>query len=86
MPRGGHAERPVQASRGQEHGAAHTRGPGAEQKGKLETRAAIEGGQRGTAACAFCYSYAPPSGGGDVPLMLRTLHRAKKDLGVVTKK
>jgi hypothetical protein len=60
--------------------------PGAEQKGKLETRAAIEGGQRGTAACAFCYSYAPPSGGGDVPLMLRTLHRAKKGLGVVTKK
>ena len=33
--------------------------------------AAIESGQRGTAACAICYSYAPLSGGGDVSLMLR---------------
>jgi hypothetical protein len=71
MSRGGHAEWPVQGSRWQEHRAAHTRGPGAEPKGKLETRAAIEGGQRGTAACAICYSYAPLSGGGDVVLMVR---------------
>jgi hypothetical protein len=41
--------------------------------GIIRTRAAIEGDQRGTAACAICYSYAPLSGGGDVPLMLRRL-------------
>jgi hypothetical protein len=42
----------------------------------LEARAAIEGGQRGTAAYAICYAYPPLSDGGDVPLMLRRLDSA----------
>src|SRR5215467_9192626 len=49
LPGCGHAERALQASWWQEHGAAHARGPRAQQAGKLETRALFftptEGGQ-----------------------------------------
>src|SRR5262245_10866832 len=46
----GHAERALQASWWQEHGAAHAGGPSAQQAGKLETRALFAGSQGGTVA------------------------------------
>src|SRR2546430_3568182 len=54
LPGCGHAERALQASWWQEHGAAHAGGPRAQQAGKLETRALFAGSQGGTIA--------PPSG------------------------
>ena len=45
MPRGGHAKWPVQGFTVARAGAAHTRGLGAESKGKLEARAAVERGK-----------------------------------------
>src|SRR5437660_12874818 len=50
----GHAERALQASWWQEHGAAHAGGPRAQQAGKLETRALFAGSQGGTVARADC--------------------------------
>src|SRR6266511_1577686 len=52
LPRGSHAERPVQGSRRQEYWAADAGGPGAQQAGKLETRALFAGSQGGTVARA----------------------------------
>jgi hypothetical protein len=48
----GHAERALQASWWQEHGAAHNGGPRAQQASKLETRALFAGSQGGTVARA----------------------------------
>jgi hypothetical protein len=48
LPGCGHAERALQASWWQEHGAAHPGGPRAQQAGKLETRALFAGSQGGT--------------------------------------
>src|SRR5215831_17426060 len=48
----GHAERTLQASWWQEHGAAHAGGPSAQQAGKLETRALFAGSQGGAVAPA----------------------------------
>jgi hypothetical protein len=61
MPRGGHAERALQASWRQEHGAAHAGGPRAQQASKLETRALFEGSQGGTVARPGCNTCAPQS-------------------------
>src|SRR2546430_14999506 len=61
LPSGSHAERPVQASWWQEHGAAHAGGPRAQQAGKLETRALFAGGQGGTVAPAGGTTCAPRS-------------------------
>src|SRR5258707_2934436 len=61
MPRGGHAERAMQGSWRQEHGAAHAGGPRAQQAGKLETRALFAGSQGGTVARAGGNTYAPRS-------------------------
>jgi hypothetical protein len=61
MPRGGHAERALQASWWQEHGAAHAGGPRAQQAGKLETRALFAGSQGGTVAPAGGNTCAPLS-------------------------
>src|SRR5262249_4242113 len=47
MPSGSNAERPLQASRWQEHGAAQAGGPRTQQAGKLETRALFAGSQGG---------------------------------------
>src|SRR5215467_14855995 len=52
LPGCGHAERALQASWWQEHGAADTGGPRAQQAGKLETRALFAGSQGGTVARA----------------------------------
>src|SRR5215467_664936 len=52
LPGCGHAERALQASWWQEHGAAHAGGPRAQQAGKLETRALFAGSQGGTVAPA----------------------------------
>src|SRR5262245_28383955 len=52
LPGCGHAERALQASRWQEHGAAHDGGPRAQQAGKLETWALFAGSQGGTVAPA----------------------------------
>ena len=52
LPRGSHGERPMQASRRQEHGAADARGPRAQQASKLETRALFAGSEGGTVARA----------------------------------
>jgi hypothetical protein len=57
----GHAERALQASWRQEHGAAHAGGPSAQQAGKLETRALFAGGQGGTVARAGGNTCGPPS-------------------------
>ncbi len=62
MLRGGHAEWPVQGSRWQEHGAAHARGPRAQQAGKLETRALFAGSQGETVARAGGNTCGPVSG------------------------
>jgi hypothetical protein len=56
-----HAERALQASWWQEHGAAHARGPKAQQAGKLETRALFAGSQGGTVARADGNTCAPLS-------------------------
>src|SRR2546430_16990864 len=61
LPGCGHAERAVQASRWQEHGAAHAGGPRAQQTGKLETRALFAGSQGGTVAPAGGNTCAPRS-------------------------
>src|SRR5258707_5140512 len=61
MPRGGHAERAMQGSWRQEHGAAHAGGPRAQQAGKLETRALFTGSQGGTVAPASGNTCAPRS-------------------------
>src|SRR6478672_7202544 len=53
----------LQASRWQEHGAAHAGGPRAQQAGKLETRALFAGSQGGTVA--------PPSGNTCAPRPVR---------------
>src|SRR5262249_27453330 len=52
LPGCGHAERALQVSWWQEHGAAHAGGPRAQQAGKLETRALFAGSQGGTVARA----------------------------------
>src|SRR5436190_24161514 len=57
----GHAERALQASWWQEHGAAHARGPRAQQAGKLETWALLAGSQGGTVARAGGNTCAPLS-------------------------
>src|SRR5262249_23652838 len=56
-----HAERALQASWWQEHGAAHARGPRAQQAGKLETRALFAGSQGGTVTRAGGNTCGPPS-------------------------
>src|SRR5262244_1544529 len=61
LPGCGHAERALQASWWQEHGAAHAGGPSAQQAGKLETRALFAGSQGGTVARAGGNTYGPPS-------------------------
>ena len=61
MPGCGHAERALQVSWWQEHGAAHAGGPRAQQAGKLETRALFAGSQGGTVAPAGGNTYAPRS-------------------------
>src|SRR5262249_56650911 len=61
LPGCGHAERALQASWWQEHGAAHDGGPRAQQAGKLETRALFAGSQGGTVAPAGGNTCAPPS-------------------------
>src|SRR5215471_7795753 len=61
LPGCGHAERALQASWWQEHGAAHAGGPRAQQAGKLETRALFAGSQGGTVARAGGNTYGPPS-------------------------
>jgi hypothetical protein len=61
LPGRGHAERPVQGSWWQEHGAAHAGGPRAQQARKLETRALFAGSQGGTVARAGRNTYAPLS-------------------------
>ena len=57
----GHAERALQVSWWQEHGAAHAGGPRAQQAGKLETRALFAGSQGGTVAPAGGNTCAPRS-------------------------
>src|SRR5262245_42737072 len=57
----GHAERALQASWWQEHGAAHAGGPSAQQAGKLETRALFAGSQGRTVAPAGGNACGPPS-------------------------
>src|SRR5262245_59470206 len=52
LPGCGHAERALQASWWQEHGAAHAGGPSAQEASKLETRALFAGSQGGTVARA----------------------------------
>src|SRR5438477_7819506 len=59
LPGGGHAERALQASWWQEHGAAHAGGPRAQPAGKLETRALFAGSQGGTVAPAGGNTCAP---------------------------
>ena len=61
MPGCGHAERALQASWWQEHGAAHAGGPRAQQAGKLETRTLFAGSQGGTVAPAGGNTCAPRS-------------------------
>src|SRR5215470_14497358 len=61
LPGWGHAERALQASWWQEHGAAHAGGPRAQQAGKLETRALFAGSQGGTVAPAGGNTCAPRS-------------------------
>src|SRR2546430_7548190 len=61
LPGCGHAERALQASWWQEHGAAHAGGPRAQQAGKLETRALFAGSQGGTVARAGGNAYGPLS-------------------------
>src|SRR5215475_9215102 len=61
LPGCGHAERALQASWWQEHGAAHARGPRAQQACKLETRALFAGSQGGTVARAGGNTCGPPS-------------------------
>jgi hypothetical protein len=61
LPRGSHAERPVQGSRRQEYWAADARGPRAQQAGKLETWALFAGSQGGTVAPAGGNTCAPRS-------------------------
>src|SRR5262244_1672146 len=56
-----HAERALQASWWQEHGAAHAGGPRAQQAGKLETRALFAGSQGRTVAPAGGNTCAPLS-------------------------
>jgi hypothetical protein len=61
LPGCGHAERALQASWWQEHGAAHAGGPRAQQASKLETRALFAGSQGGTVARAGGNAYGPLS-------------------------
>src|SRR5262245_28685710 len=61
LPGCGHAERALQVSWWQEHGAAHAGGPRAQQAGKLETWALFAGSQGGTVAPAGGNTCAPPS-------------------------
>src|SRR6266403_6297069 len=61
LPGCGHAERALQASWWQEHGAAHAGGPRAQQAGKLETRPLFAGSQGGTVAPAGGNTCAPRS-------------------------
>src|SRR5215813_9716127 len=61
LPGCGHAERALQASWWQEHGAAHAGGPRAQQAGKLETWALFAGSQGGTVARAGGNTCGPPS-------------------------
>jgi hypothetical protein len=59
LPGCGHAERTLQASRWQGHGAAHARGPRAQQASKLETRALFAASQGGTVERAGGNTCAP---------------------------
>src|SRR6516164_1044278 len=61
LPGCGHAERALQASWWQEHGAAHAGGPRAQQASKLETRALFAGSQGGTVTRAGGNTCGPPS-------------------------
>jgi hypothetical protein len=61
LPGCGHAERALQVSWWQEHGAAHAGGPRAQQAGKLETRVLFAGSQGGTIAPAGGNTCAPRS-------------------------
>jgi hypothetical protein len=61
VPGRGHAERALQASWRQEHGAAHDGGPRAQQASKLETRALFAGSQGGTVARPSGNTCAPGS-------------------------
>ena len=61
MPGCGHAERALQASWWQEHGAAHAGGPRAQQASKLETRLLLSRSEGGTVARAGGNACGPPS-------------------------
>ena len=61
LPGCGHAERALQTSWWQEHGAADAGGPRAQQAGKLETWAFFAGSQGGTVAAAVGNTCAPRS-------------------------
>src|SRR4029077_14816445 len=56
-----HAERALQGSWWQEHGAAHAGGPRAQQAGKLETRLLLSRSEGGTVARAGGNTCAPRS-------------------------
>jgi hypothetical protein len=59
LPRGSHAERPVQGSRRQEYWAAHARGSRAQQAGKLEAWLLLPRSEGGTVAPASGNTCAP---------------------------
>jgi hypothetical protein len=73
LPGRGHAERALQASWWQEHGAAHDGGPRAQQASKLETRALFAGSQGGTVA--------RPGGNTCAPLSARPDLKAPRSRG-----
>src|SRR5512132_4418479 len=74
LPGCGHAERALQASWWQEHGAAHAGGPRAQQAGKLETRALFAGSQGGTVARAGGNACGPLSARLDLNTDHRTIY------------
>src|SRR5437660_4194608 len=89
LPGCGHAERALQASWWQEHGAAHAGGPRAQQAGKLETRALFAGSQGGTVAPAGGNTCAPRFARLDlkapaVPRLIRSTpdHRSPGQTGI----
>jgi hypothetical protein len=80
LPGCGHAERALQASWWQEHGAAHAGEPRAQQAGKLETRALFPGSQGGTVARAGGNTCAPRSVQVDLTLRSRLPTLAKSSV------
>src|SRR5215510_3990173 len=82
----GHAERALQASWWQEHGAAHAGGPRAQQAAKLETPVLFAGSQGGTVARAGGNACGPLSARLDLkaPAAPRENWRGSTDSGVTT--